>query len=99
MNHMNATDRTQDRIRSGLEQFVREIGRIPPSDTEFSQHSELFDSGYIDSLGVVALSTYIEQRFGVALAEEQLFDPRFTTIAGIAEIIASGVGSSPGTDR
>jgi acyl carrier protein len=78
-------------VAAELEKIVREIGKIPPADTSFTQHSELFDSGYLDSLGIVSLATYIEETFGVTLSEENLFDARFTTIAGIAGIIASGI--------
>lgn len=92
---MNTVDATRASAGSSLEQFVREIGRIPATDTTFGPHSELFDSGYIDSLGIVTLTNYIEEQFGVALAEEQLFDPRFTTIAGIAQIVAAGAPNSP----
>ena len=96
---MNTTDAARASIQAELEKVIREIGQIPPTDTTFSQQSELFDSGYIDSLGLVSLTTYIEQQFGIALSEEQLFDSRFTTITGIAEIITSSIPSSPRTDR
>ncbi|GAA0903343.1 acyl carrier protein [Virgisporangium aurantiacum] len=96
---MNTVDATRANAESSLEQLVREIGRIPATDTTFGPHSELFDSGYIDSLGIVALTTYIEQQFGVAFTEEQLFDPRFVTVAGIAQIVATGAPSGPHRNR
>lgn len=96
---MNAIDATLPGIQSNLEQFVREVGGIPPTDHTFSPQSELFDSGYLDSLGIVALTTYVEEQFGIALTEEQLFDPRFITIAGIAQIVASSTPSNRRTFR
>ncbi|GAA1883662.1 acyl carrier protein [Asanoa iriomotensis] len=93
---MSTTD-TQADIRAALEACVRDIGRIAPTDTHFDQRSELFDTGYLDSLGIVALTAFVEQRFGVTLADDQLFDPRFTTIAGIADIIASHAATRPHT--
>jgi acyl carrier protein len=83
------TEPTWANIEEELEKVVREIGAISSDDTTFSQHSELFDSGYLDSLGIVSLTTRIEQQFRIALSEENLFDTRFATIAGIAEIIRS----------
>lgn len=77
------------KIAAAVEQIVREISRVPTADTDFSLHVELLDAGYLDSLGIVALTAQIEQTFGIALAEEDLFDPRFTTISGIATIIHS----------
>lgn len=86
---MNTADTNPADIQSRLEQFIREIGRIPPTEHRFSSQSELFDAGYLDSLGIVALTTYVEQHFGITLTEDQLFDSRFTTIAGIAQIISA----------
>ncbi|GAA0480122.1 hypothetical protein Aca07nite_87930 [Actinoplanes capillaceus] len=87
---MTATpDPERTRIEADLEQLVREIGKIDPADTAFKRTTELFDSGYLDSLGIVALTTHITQTYGVTLDEEQLFDPRLTTITGIAEIVAA----------
>lgn len=76
-------------IATTVEQLVREIGHIPLADTDLNHHIELFDRGYLDSLGIVSLTAQIEQTFGVALTEEDYFDPRFTTIAGLAAIIGS----------
>lgn len=93
---MGLTDPVMASVRSRLEQFIREIGSISPNDRDFDQQSELFDSGYLDSLGVVSLTAYIDEEFGVTMTEEMLFDERFNTIAGIAEIIVAH-SEEPGT--
>jgi acyl carrier protein len=67
--------------------MVRQISRVPDAESDLTHHLELHDTGYLDSLGIVALTAQIEQTFGITLAEEDLFDPRFTTISGIATII------------
>ena len=74
-----------------LEQFIRKAAHVPDGDREFSRTAQLFDAGYVDSLGVVSLITFIETSFGVELLEEDLFDIRFTTIAGMSEIIAGRI--------
>jgi acyl carrier protein len=76
-------------ICAAIEKHVRVIGRVADDDTRFGRSVDLFDAGYLDSLGIVALTGFIEDTFGVDLSEADLFDPRFTTIAGMAEIIAS----------
>lgn len=86
---MSLIDATQVNIRTTLENVVRDIGNVAQNDPKFNEHAELFDSGYIGSLGIVCLTAYIEQEFGVTLTEEDLFDPNFTTIDGMAEIIAA----------
>ena len=61
---------------------------MPDSDPAFGRNADLFELGYIDSVGVVALVAWIEDRYGFELSEDDLFDARFTTIEGIADIVA-----------
>lgn len=86
---MTTAHPTPDDIRTALAAFIRSIASVPTDDPHFCRQADLFDSGYIDSLGIVVVTTYIEQHFDVTLAEADLFDPRFTTIDGMADIIAA----------
>jgi len=86
---MDRAGSTPSSIDDWLERFVRDVSRIADDDPDFNRTVDLFDSGYLDSLGIVALTAFIEQTFGIDLAEEEMFDPRFTTVDGITEIIAS----------
>ena len=74
-------------IAAKLEAFLRETAQIPDEDSEFTRTAQLFDTGYVDSLGVVSLMEFIETFFAIELAEEDLFDERFATIEGMSEII------------
>lgn len=97
---MNPTS-TPASIRADLDTYIRDIARIPDTESGFDHQTELFDSGFLDSLGIVSLTTRIEQRYGVVLADEHLFDPRCTTINGIADIIteAMQIRRHPATRR
>ena len=48
---------------------------------------DIFDEGFIDSLGVIDLITQIESTFNLELKAEDMQDIRFRTISGMAEII------------
>ncbi len=75
-------------VADQIEVFVRRTGQVAPEDPQFSQTVELFDAGYLDSLGVVRLILFIESTFNVVLGDETLLDLRFTTIAGIGELVS-----------
>lgn len=75
-------------IADQVEEFVRTVGHVAPDDPQFSQDVELFDAGYLDSLGVVRLILFIESTFNVTLDDGILLDKRFTTIAGIGELLS-----------
>lgn len=62
---------------------------MPEGDPAFGREVDLFDLGYVDSAGIVALVAWIEERYDLELSEDDLFDERFTTVDGIAAIIAA----------
>ena len=76
-------------IEKAIMAFVRELGNISPGDSHFSPDVDLYDTGYLDSLGIVALTTFLEAAYGLTLSEQELFDPRMATVAGIAEIVCT----------
>jgi len=46
-----------------------------------------FNEELLDSLGIVQLVTGLEDEFDVRLEPEQMQDPRFCTIRGLAQIV------------
>ncbi|QJY45731.1 acyl carrier protein [Pseudonocardia broussonetiae] len=76
-----------EQIAGQIEAFVREVGRIAPDDRGFDRDVDLFESGYLDSLGVIRLIEFVESTFLLVLADEDLFGRNFTTVDGIAGIL------------
>jgi len=54
--------------------------------------ANIFDYGYVDSLGVLAFLSFLEQQFGARISDEDLI-ARFTTLGALARHVA---GSSSG---
>jgi acyl carrier protein len=80
---------TRSEIHAAIADFIREVGQVEPDDPGFTDDADLFDAGYLDSLGIVSLTAFIEQRFRVVLTEQDLFNPRIATVTGMVEIIAA----------
>lgn len=74
-------------IAAVVESFIRRQFRVVDADAGFSRDAHLFESGYVDSAGVVELIMFVGATFGVDLEDEQVFSEQFTTINGIAEIV------------
>lgn len=68
---------------------------MPDGDPAFGRDVDLFELGYVDSVGVVALVAWIEDRYRIELSEDDLFDERFATIEGIADIVAERRSEGP----
>lgn len=55
---------------------------------------DLFATGAIDSLSLLELIAALEKSFAIKLTDEDLQDPRFGTIAGLAAIVAARTSRS-----
>jgi acyl carrier protein len=76
-----------EKIASELESFIRESFQVPDGDELFTRDVNLWEEGYVDSIGIVETLGFIEQTWKLRLPEEVVFDPRFTHIAGMAVVI------------
>lgn len=77
----------RERIAAALEAFIRERFQIPPDDSLFGRDVDLWEEGYVDSAGVVEVVDHLESTWQLKVPEEALFDPRFTRIDGMAEVL------------
>jgi acyl carrier protein len=75
-------------IASRVEAFVRTRFEVDPNDDDFDRSVDLYDRGYIDSVGFVELLAFLGQEFRVEIPEEDLLSDEFLTIDGIATIVA-----------
>ena len=70
-----------------IREFIRDQAQVPPDDDLFSDEVDLLDYGYIDSFGIVALIEMIDQKYQVDLSDQDFYDQKLRTIAGIATLI------------
>jgi acyl carrier protein len=75
-------------IAASLETYIRREFRIIGGDEPLFRDEHLFEGGYVDSAGVVELIMFIESTFNVKFEDEHVFSEQFTTINGIAGMVA-----------
>ncbi len=80
-------------VAVSVETFVRHQFNVSDSDPGFDRTIDLFESGYVDSVGVVELLEYLTQAFDLEIPESDLFSEDFSSIDGIASIIARLIDS------
>lgn len=68
-----------------LEAFIRTNYNLDDDDPYFDRDINLWEQGYIDSLGAVEVIAFLEKTFGTSVPEEVLFSPDFTSINGMAK--------------
>lgn len=77
---------SQDEIAAAIERFIRKQFRIDQSVPSLRE-VHLFESGFVDSAGVVELIAFLESTFRIRLDDDHVFSDEFTTISGIAAIV------------
>jgi acyl carrier protein len=77
---------SQAEIANVIERFIRQEFRIIENGASLRE-AHLFESGYVDSAGVVELIAFVESIFNISLDDEHVCSEEFTTINGIAAIV------------
>ncbi|GIU87061.1 MAG: hypothetical protein KatS3mg009_1576 [Acidimicrobiia bacterium] len=76
-------------VADRIEKFLREQFLVADDDPRFSRTVDLYEHGYVDSVGLVELLAFIDEEFAVEVPEEALLSPEFSTIDGIAGVVAA----------
>lgn len=74
-------------VESWLIQYFEEHGRTGDVAPDELPHVDYIERKLLDSLAIVELLGQIEDRFGVWLEADEMEDPRFVTIEGLAAIV------------
>jgi acyl carrier protein len=85
---------TEQDVAAAVEEFARREFSIKPSDQRFDRTVDLFEDGYVDSIGVIELIQFLEKTFAIDIPETDLFSPEFSTIDGIARIVTRNRSST-----
>jgi acyl carrier protein len=76
--------------------WIRENTAHPDADQALSADTALLDEGWLDSLRIVRLVSFVETRFDVAVELEDLTPENFETVEHIAALIERARESRPG---
>ena len=75
-------------IADHLEAFIRTQFEVNPSDDGFDRSIDLFELGYIDSVGFAELLAFLDEQFGVEVPENDLLSDEFLSIDGMALVVS-----------
>jgi len=71
-----------------LKQFITEELAPNYDANELKENQSLLERGIIDSLGILKLLAFIEEKFQVKVSDEELIPENFETLSTIAELIS-----------
>jgi acyl carrier protein len=71
-----------------LKQFIKEELDPNCDPTELKEDESLLEGGIIDSLGIMKLLAFIEERFQLKVADEELVPENFESLSAIVTLIS-----------
>ena len=76
-----------DRDARPIRAFI--VERLAPATgrTQLADDEDLIDTGVVDSLGIFQLVAFLEERFGIAIADTEITPDNFATIARIEQLV------------
>jgi acyl carrier protein len=74
-------------IEQRIEHYVRAEFGVAPDDPRFGRSTDLFEGGYVDSVGFAELLEFIREEFGVEIPEDDLLEDELARIDGIARAV------------
>jgi acyl carrier protein len=80
-------------VAERTEAYLRRQFNIDSGDRRFGRTVDLFEGGYVDSLGLVELLQFIQDEFDVEIPDEDILSDDFTRIDGIARIVCRRGGT------
>jgi acyl carrier protein len=83
-----------DDVELRVEAFLRDQLKVRLDDPGFSRDVDLFDSGYVDSVGFAELLAFLEEDLGAVVPEEDLLSEEFSSVQGVARVVQRLRGAS-----
>lgn len=83
------------RARAFVLGFFSQRGTIPGDTEEERMACDYIYANLADSMGIVELITGAEEELGVEFSQEDFEDPRFKTVGGLIQILASKMNAEP----
>ena len=77
----------QTNVKARICQFIVTNFPLARQQASLPDEDSLFSSGIVDSLGVLDLVTFIEDEFGVIVADEDLLAENFETVAHMESFV------------
>jgi len=71
-----------------LDKFIKEHFELD-GDPDYSMDVNLFDYGFVDSLGAVEIIMFVEERFGCSITQRDISKYPMNSVEEIAEVVAS----------
>ena len=75
-----------------IDEYIRELCKIEPDDSDYEPDLNLFDAGYLDSLGGMKLISFLEERFSIRISQKDIIMYPMNSLSEITEVVEQKLG-------
>jgi acyl carrier protein len=76
-----------EQIERELRQFVVENFLFGEGENHFSNDDSFLEKGLVDSMGILTLVDFAQQRFGISIADEELIPENWDSVRRMAGFV------------
>jgi acyl carrier protein len=81
-------------IEHAVREFLTDNFPLSGDATELDRDESLIGAGVIDSTGVLEVIGFVEERYGVEIADEEVLPENLDSIASIGRFVAGKLGAT-----
>ena len=74
-------------VKTELRKFIVENFMFGQENQDFSDDASMLENGLIDSTGVLELVAFVEEKYGISVADEELVPTNFDSVDNLAEYV------------
>ena len=74
-------------VKDTLRDYIIQYASIEPDDPDFSDDVDLFDYGFVDSLGATEIVLFLEETFSIEITQADITLYPMNTIEEIAGVV------------
>jgi acyl carrier protein len=85
-----------DRTEADIRDFITESFLFREDRVELGASESLLEAGLIDSTGVLELVAFLESRFGIQVADDEMVPENLDSVRGIVAYVQGKLGHAAG---
>jgi len=83
-----------DAIEAEIRAFIRDNFLFRGDSAELDEAASLLDKGLIDSTGVLEMVAFLEERFGIQVADAEMLPENLDSVRGLVAYVQGKLGAA-----
>ena len=90
MKGSSENDREVERL---IEEYITKEALVRPELLPLGRDTKLIESGILDSLSILKLVAFLEEKFGIKVSPEDVVSTNFETVGAISSFVSGKKGT------